>query len=69
MTTQISAAINPRGEMLAKHDHYRSGPGYVVADVPIRKRVTLFAKFGHWPMLGMAGVIIAGCFISTRKQL
>ena len=54
----ISAAISPRGEILDKHDHYKSGPGFVIADVPACKNKTIFARFGHWPGLAVALVII-----------
>ena len=54
----ISAAISPRGEMIDKRDHYQSGASFIIADVPIRKNKTLFARFGHWP-----GLTIALCCI------
>lgn len=58
----ISAIISPRGEIIASHDHYKNGPGVVIADVPVRKTKTPFARFGHWPSLALAllFVIAAG---------
>jgi apolipoprotein N-acyltransferase len=47
----ISAIISPTGQVLARMDHYKEGAGFVVADVPLCSRVTLFSKFGHWPAL------------------
>jgi len=47
----ISAIIAPNGKILARHDHYQSGPGMVIADVPLYNDITPFAHFGHWPML------------------
>ncbi len=46
-----SAAISNRGTVLAKKNHYTQGPGFVIADLPIRNGKTLFARFGHWPSL------------------
>ncbi|MHC4553342.1 MAG: nitrilase-related carbon-nitrogen hydrolase [Planctomycetota bacterium] len=54
-----SAAIGPKGTVLTKNDHYQNGPGLVVADVPIRKRQTLFARFGHWPILAASGILVS----------
>ena len=56
----ISAIISPRGEILAKFDHYDSGPGFVIADVPVYKHKTLFARFGHWPPM----IITVFCVIA-----
>jgi apolipoprotein N-acyltransferase len=47
----ISAIISPDGQVLARHDHYQSGPGMVIADVPLYNDITPFSRFGHWPML------------------
>ncbi|MDH4202584.1 MAG: carbon-nitrogen hydrolase family protein [Phycisphaerae bacterium] len=58
----ISAAISARGEVLTQHDHYRSGPGYVIADVPVYKNRTFFSRFGHWPSL----VAAAACIICIK---
>ena len=64
----ISAIISPRGEMLAKIDHYKSGPGFVIADVPVYKNKTFFSRFGHWPSLLMAAGCIGLCKIYRRKE-
>ena len=61
----ISAAISPRGQMLAKYDHYKSGPGFVISDIPVRKNKTIFSRFGHWPGLGIAVFII---LVVMKKQ-
>ena len=63
----ISAVISPTGQLLAQHDHYRYGPGLIVADVPIFKGVTLFSRWGFWPGLVASGVLLAGCVF--RKTL
>jgi hypothetical protein len=36
---------------LTQHDHYQSGPGLVVADVPLYNDITPFSRLGHWPIL------------------
>ena len=41
----ISAAISAKGQMLDKRDHYRDGPGYVIADIDIYKHKTFFSRF------------------------
>lgn len=63
----ISAVISPRGQLLGKHDHYRSGPGVVITDVPIRKSKTLFARFGNTPALIIATMLILAAI--TNKSL
>jgi apolipoprotein N-acyltransferase len=55
----ISAIISPTGEVLAKLDHYQSGPGFVIADVPLYENITFFSRFGHMPMLMTAGLTLA----------
>ncbi|MBL7214066.1 MAG: carbon-nitrogen hydrolase family protein [Phycisphaerae bacterium] len=60
----ISAVLSPRGQILAKHDHYNSGPGFVIADVPVYKGKTIFARFGHWPGLGLC----LFCVIAVWKK-
>jgi apolipoprotein N-acyltransferase len=45
----ISAIIAPTGEVLAQMDHYKEGPGFVAAEVPLCSETTLFSRFGHWP--------------------
>jgi apolipoprotein N-acyltransferase len=65
----ISAAISPRGRLLAKRDHYRTGPGYVIADVPVYKKKTLFSRFGQNPFLIILGLLIIYVgFFSKQKR-
>jgi apolipoprotein N-acyltransferase len=45
----ISAIIAPTGEVLTRMDHYKEGPGFVIAEVPLCSETTLFSRFGHWP--------------------
>jgi apolipoprotein N-acyltransferase len=46
----ISAIITPRGEIVARRNHYTDGPGLIIGDVPVDPRATLFDRFGHWPV-------------------
>jgi apolipoprotein N-acyltransferase len=54
----ISAIIGPTGQVLAKMDHYKSGPGFVVADVPVYEDITFFSRVGHTPMIIFTACII-----------
>jgi apolipoprotein N-acyltransferase len=45
----ISAIIAPTGKVLAQMDHYKEGPGFVIAEVLLCSETTLFSRFGHWP--------------------
>ncbi len=64
----ISAIISPTGEVLAKMDHYKSGTGMVIADVPLYNDITLFSRFGHWPMVTTSGLILALFAFLNFKQ-
>ena len=46
----ISAIVAPNGKVLAQIDHYKDGSGVIVAQVPLYSQVTLFSRFGHWPV-------------------
>ncbi|MCD6174456.1 MAG: carbon-nitrogen hydrolase family protein [Planctomycetes bacterium] len=58
----ITAAISARGEVFSQVDHYASGPGYIIEDIPVYGSRTFFSRFGHWPSLAVAGVCI-GLFL------
>jgi len=62
----ISAIISPRGEILDVRDHFRGGPGLVIADVPVYNRRTIFSRHGHWFVV--ACVILLGIHIVQRKR-
>ncbi len=47
----ISAIVSPKGELLARRDHFAEGPGIIVADVPVYSRRTVFSLLGHWPIV------------------
>ena len=50
----ISAIVAPAGEVVAERDHYKEGPGFIIAEVALSSEVTLFSRFGHWPALAAA---------------
>jgi apolipoprotein N-acyltransferase len=54
----IAAIIGPNGEILARHDTFEEGPGFVIADVPLYNDITPFARFGHTPMICFAAIIL-----------
>ena len=47
----ISAIIAPGGAVLDVRDHFREGPGFVIAEVPVYRTETLFSRFGYWLIL------------------
>jgi apolipoprotein N-acyltransferase len=55
----ISAIIGPRGEILAQQDHFRDGPGWVAADVPVIAGVTGFSRWGLWPGAAISVLVLA----------
>jgi apolipoprotein N-acyltransferase len=63
----ISSVISPRGEVLDIHDHYKNGPGTVIDDISVVRGKTLFSRYGHWPSLTVAGLIIACSLVILNK--
>lgn len=56
----ISAIVSPRGEVLASCDHTQNGRRLLVVDVPLGDgSATPYARFGDWPMLVLALLVIA----------
>jgi apolipoprotein N-acyltransferase len=53
----ISAIISPAGGVLDVRDHYRDGPGFVMADIPICGVRTIYSRFGEWL------VVVCGVFL------
>lgn len=64
----ISAIIAPTGEVLARMDHYNDGPGFIVAEVPLCSEVTLFSRFGHWPVLAAAIYLVLYTVLLRDKK-
>ncbi|MEJ5258643.1 MAG: nitrilase-related carbon-nitrogen hydrolase [Anaerohalosphaeraceae bacterium] len=63
----ISAAIDPKGRILAQIDHYKEGPGFFVVDMPIMETITLFSRFGFVPLMAVCGVILAAALLCELK--
>ena len=63
----ISAIISPTGHILAQWDHYRDGPGWVDADVPVIAGVTFFSRWGFWPMLTVATTILGAAVLGRER--
>ena len=64
----ISSVISPRGEILDIYDHHKNGPGTVIADISVVRGKTLFSRYGHWPSLTVAGLIIACSLVILNKR-
>jgi apolipoprotein N-acyltransferase len=65
----ISAIIAPTGKVLAQMDHYKEGPGFVVAEVPLCSETTLFARFGHWPAPAAAIYLVVYIILLRGKPV
>ena len=50
-TNGISAIVAPDGKILAKKDHFKEGPGFIIAEAPLYSSSTLFGYLGHWPVV------------------
>jgi len=53
----ISAIITEKGRVLARRDHFREGPGCVVADLPVGSGRTFYARFGEWLVVACAAAL------------
>ncbi|MBN1126195.1 MAG: hypothetical protein JXA82_14410 [Sedimentisphaerales bacterium] len=58
----ISAIVSPNGQLLASMDHFRQGPGVIVAEIPVYEGISLFSRFGHWPVV-FCIVFLIGCTV------
>jgi apolipoprotein N-acyltransferase len=47
----ISAIVSPDGKILAMKDHFKEGPGFIVAETPLYSGCSLFSYLGHWPIV------------------
>jgi len=54
----ISAIVSPMGEVLAGRDHFKEGPGIIMAEVALYSGRTIFSIVGHWPVLPSFMVLI-----------
>lgn len=63
-----STAISTQGTLLAQTNHYKEGPGFVIADLPITESKTPFARFGHNPSLGAAILLLTVSILRKRTS-
>lgn len=61
----ISAAIDARGHVTARRDHYTDGAGWIVSDIDIYEGKTVYARFGNGPMTILSGLIL---ILSIREK-
>ncbi len=57
----ISAIVSPEGQVLARCDHCREGPGLVQAEVSVYSTRTVFSRFGPWFVPFSVLVLIVYC--------
>jgi apolipoprotein N-acyltransferase len=65
-TNGISAIISPDGRQVAVSDHFKDGPGLLVADVQVYNVRTAFSRFGHWFVV-LSGVLAAANAVFCRS--
>jgi apolipoprotein N-acyltransferase len=59
----ISAVISATGKRLAVNDHFKDGPGPLIAEVEVCGTRTIFSRFGYW------FVVLCGLFIIVHVVL
>lgn len=65
----ISAIVSPRGEVLVSDDHAQIGRRLLVEDVPLGDgSATTYARFGDWPMLGLALLVVVAALLRRRPD-
>lgn len=64
----ISAIVSPRGELLARKDHFREGPGLILARVPLRDGVRPYSVLGDWLAAACAVMLGIGAFRLRRTR-
>jgi apolipoprotein N-acyltransferase len=66
----VSAIVSPRGEVLARRDHFSEGAGLITADVPVGEGGSLYGTAGDWlPLLSGAGLAAGfGLGILRRRR-
>jgi apolipoprotein N-acyltransferase len=67
-TNGVSAIATARGEVLARRDHFETGSGFIVADLPIYRRVSRYNHLGDWPVLGVSLLLLGlGIWLQCRR--
>jgi apolipoprotein N-acyltransferase len=63
----ISAIIAPHGQVLDIRDHFRDGPGLVMADVPVYHTRTISSRYGHW-FVAVCVILLAGHIVRRKRH-
>lgn len=50
-TAGKNTIITHDGKILAVKDHFKDGPGFVIAETPLYSTSSLFSHLGHWPVV------------------
>lgn len=53
----VSAIVSPRGELLARRDHFTDGPGVIVADLRVGRGGTPYGAAGEWFAFACAALL------------
>lgn len=67
-TNGISAIATARGEVLARMDHFESGPGVIAADLPLYRGVTLYSRAGDWLAAAAAALLAAAALVRRWRH-
>jgi apolipoprotein N-acyltransferase len=65
----ISAVVTARGEVLARMDHFREGPGVIVCDLPLYPGGSFYSRAGEWVVLAsMVFLVLTACLLRVRGR-
>ena len=65
----VSAIVSPRGELLARRDHFRDGPGLILARVALRGGPTPYSLAGDWPpLVGLLLLVVGGIWQHRTRR-
>lgn len=65
--TGYSAVIRPDGQVLRRTS--LGAPAVLTATVPLRDGLTVYTRTGDWPVLVLAGLLLAACLGGPRRRL
>ncbi len=63
----ISAIISPKGELLARRDHFSQGPGIITAEMPLEEGGAPYSITGDWPLVGLSLVLFGWAWRKGRS--
>jgi apolipoprotein N-acyltransferase len=64
----VSAIVSPRGELLARRDHFRDGPGMAIATVALGEGGAPYSWAGDWPVLALSVVGLGAAALARRRR-